>query len=63
MADGDLAPGFKSSIAVPVPNVRGAVVASLNTGMAATHRVVQEMVETYLSALLKVQAGIERVLT
>lgn len=51
------------SIAVPVLNVRGAVVAALNTGMAATHRDAEEMIEAYLPALLKVQAGIARVLT
>lgn len=51
------------SIAVPILNVRGAVVAALNTGMAATHRDADEMVKAYLPALLKVQAGIARVVT
>jgi len=50
------------SIAIPVLNVRGAVVAALNTGMAATHRDAQEMIVTYLPALLRVQAGIARLL-
>ena len=50
------------SIAVPVFNARGVVVAALNTGMAATQSTAQSLVEDYLPALLKVQAGLRRVL-
>ncbi|UOA17006.1 IclR family transcriptional regulator domain-containing protein [Sulfitobacter dubius] len=50
------------SLAVPVLNSKGAVVAALNTGMAATQPDPEELVEGYLSALLKVQAGIARIL-
>ena len=50
------------SIAVPVYNGRGLVVAALNTGMAATHDSIEALVTNYLPALLKVQAGLRRVL-
>lgn len=50
------------SLAVPVLNSKGAVVAALNTGMAATQPDPEELVESYLPALLKVQAGIARIL-
>lgn len=50
------------SIAVPLIDGRGAVVAALNTGMAATHRDRSEIIDTYLSLLLKVQSGIARIM-
>lgn len=50
------------SIAVPVYNARGLVVAALNTGMAATQNSADSLVDDYLPALLKVQAGLRRVL-
>lgn len=50
------------SIAVPVFDARGRVVAALNTGMAATQERVEDLVETYLPALQKVQSGLRRVL-
>lgn len=50
------------SLAVPVLDGRGKVVAALNTGMAATHPDPQDLVTDYLPRLLKVQAGLRRVL-
>jgi IclR family pca regulon transcriptional regulator len=50
------------SIAVPVFNARGLAVAALNTGMAATQNSAQDLIDAYLPALLKVQAGLQRVL-
>lgn len=50
------------SIAVPVVNVRGAVVAALNTGMAAVAGDPGDLARDYLPALLKVQEGLRRVL-
>lgn len=50
------------SIAVPVINAKGRVVAALNTGMAATQTSAQTLVRDYLPALQKVQAGLRRVL-
>lgn len=48
------------SIAVPLRDGRGRVVAALNTGMAATPEAAARMVELYLPGLLKVQAGLAR---
>ena len=50
------------SIAVPLISVRGQVVAALNTGVAAVQGSAQELASLYLPALLKVQAGLRRVL-
>lgn len=50
------------SIAVPILDARGQVVAALNTGMAATQDNASHLVSDYLPALLKVQAGLRRVL-
>lgn len=50
------------SIAVPVHDARGRVIAALNTGMAATQDSVETLVANYLPALLKVQSGLRRVL-
>ena len=51
------------SIAVPVLNARGQVLAALNTGMAAMQAEPADLIQTYLPALLKVQDGLRRVLT
>lgn len=50
------------SIAVPLINQRGDVVAALNNGMAATHKDVDELVSIFLPKLLGIQAGLRRVL-
>jgi IclR family transcriptional regulator, pca regulon regulatory protein len=50
------------SLAVPVLNLHGKVVAALNTGMAAVPADPAATVEQYLSALLKVQDGLKRIL-
>lgn len=50
------------SLAVPVFNSRGKVVAALNTGVAAIQPDPDEVVRLYLPALQKVQEGIRRVL-
>jgi len=50
------------SIAVPLVNSHGAVVAALNTGMAATQARVDALIPIYLPKLLKVQSGLKRVL-
>lgn len=48
------------SIAVPVLNARGAVVAALNTGLAVSGA---DLVRDYLPELLRVQAGLRKILT
>ncbi|MEI4485799.1 IclR family transcriptional regulator C-terminal domain-containing protein [Frigidibacter sp. MR17.14] len=50
------------SIAVPLLDARGRVVAALNSGMAATQVTAGVLVEQYLPELLRVQAGLRRVL-
>ncbi|PVH27502.1 IclR family transcriptional regulator domain-containing protein [Pararhodobacter oceanensis] len=50
------------SIAVPVMNMRGEVVAALNIGLAATQAEAGELVARFQAPLLKVQAGLQRVL-
>lgn len=50
------------SIAVPLIDGRGRVVAAINTGMAATHQTPEQLSAQYLEKLLKVQAGLKRVL-
>lgn len=50
------------SIAVPVMNTRGKVVAALNIGLAATQADAGELVARFHGPLLKVQAGLQRVL-
>ncbi len=51
------------SIAVPLFSARGQVVAALNTGVAAVQGGAQDLTELYLPALLKVQAGLRRILS
>ncbi len=50
------------SIAVPLVDGHGKIVAALNTGMAATQDKAHALVPTYLPRLLKVQSGLRRVL-
>ena len=50
------------SIAVPLLSARGRVVAALNTGVAAVQGSAEDLVRLYLPALLKVQAGLRRIL-
>lgn len=50
------------SLAVPVYNARGKVVAALNIGMAAVQNKPNDLVDLYLKDLIKVQDGLRRVL-
>lgn len=50
------------SLAVPLWNAHGRVVAALNTGVAAVQSSAGELVPLYLPALLRVQEGLRRVL-
>lgn len=50
------------SIAVPILNVHGQVVAALNTGFAASQTAIGDLTGLYLPALLKVQSGLRRIL-
>lgn len=50
------------SVAVPLQNGQGGVVAALNTGMAAYHDQAEEMVQAYLPALKRVQEGLRGLL-
>lgn len=61
LIDQEVETGLRS-IAVPVLDARGATVAALNTGMAATQDDAETLVRDYLPALQKVQAGLRRVL-
>ena len=61
LVDQEVETGLRS-LAVPVVNVRGGVVAALNTGMAAIQAVPEEIVSACLPALLKAQSGLKRVI-
>jgi len=50
------------SIALPLENARGRVVAALNIGAPAAHAAAGEMVERYLPAMREVQATLRQVL-
>jgi IclR family pca regulon transcriptional regulator len=50
------------SIAVPVMSVRGQVVAALNIGAAAVQSEPADLVRLYLPQMMKMQAGLRRVL-
>ncbi|WP_018000588.1 IclR family transcriptional regulator C-terminal domain-containing protein [Paracoccus sp. N5] len=50
------------SLAVPLWNAHGRVVAALNTGVAAVQSSAEELVALYLPALRRVQEGLRRVL-
>lgn len=51
------------SIAVPLISSRGQVVAALNAGVAALQSEPEALVRDYLPSLLRVQAGLRRILT
>lgn len=59
--DQEIEPGLRS-IAVPLYDMRGQVVAALNTGVAAVQSSAEELVPLYLPALLRVQEGLRRTL-
>ncbi|APE45922.1 IclR family transcriptional regulator (plasmid) [Sulfitobacter alexandrii] len=61
MVDQEVEIGLRS-IAVPLHDAAGKVVAALNAGMAATHHDPAEMAKTCLPPMLRVQAGIARLL-
>lgn len=50
------------SIAVPLFNAQGAVVAALNTGVSAVQEDAADLKALYLNALRQTQAGLQRVL-
>lgn len=50
------------SLAVPVYNQKGRVVAAINTGVAAIEKEPREIIAEFLPVLLKVQDGLKRVL-
>ncbi|PFG62976.1 IclR family transcriptional regulator [Thioclava sp. ES.031] len=50
------------SIAVPLYDMHGRVVAALNTGMAASADPAATLIETYLPELTRVQTGLRRVM-
>ncbi|OWY12567.1 IclR family transcriptional regulator [Thioclava sp. F34-6] len=50
------------SIAVPLYDIHGRVVAALNTGMAASADPAETLIETYLPELTRVQTGLRRVM-
>lgn len=50
------------SIAVPVYNSRGAIVAAMNVGVAATQEPAEHLVTLYLPALQRVQAELRQML-
>jgi len=51
------------SVAVPVKNARGIVVAALNTGLAASSEPMASVIETYLSPLQQVSCELRGVLS
>ncbi len=59
--DQELELGLRS-IAVPLENARGRVVAALNIGAPAAHAAADDMVEHYLPAMREVQAALRPVL-
>jgi IclR family pca regulon transcriptional regulator len=61
LIDQELEIGLRS-IAVPLENARGRVVAALNIGAPAAHAEAQDMVERYLPAMREVQAALRQVL-
>ena len=50
------------SIAVPALNARGAVIAAINVGVAATQASIEDLTGLYLPALKQVQAELRAVL-
>lgn len=51
------------SIAVPLINARGEVVAALNTGVSAVQTDAAELEDLYLTALRQTQSGLRRILS
>ena len=51
------------ALAVPVLNARGQVVAALNVGVSAAQAEPAEMLARYLEPMLRVQAGLRKILT
>lgn len=50
------------SIAVPIFDSKGRVVAALNTGFAALHEATEQNVKSFLPVLKEVQAGLRRII-
>ena len=50
------------SIAVPLIDQRGRIVAAINIGLAATQETADELSEIYLPKLLDIQSGLKRIL-
>ncbi len=61
MVDQEVELGLRS-LAVPIYNMHGLVVAALNTGMAAIQVEPEEIIRNYLPMLVKVRDGLRRVL-
>lgn len=59
--DQEVEPGLRS-VAVPLKNARGTVVAALNTGLAASPEPMAEVIEAYLPSLQKVSRELQGVL-
>lgn len=59
--DQEVEPGLRS-VAVPLRNARGTVVAALNTGLAASPEPMAEVIEAYLPSLQKVSRELQGVL-
>lgn len=59
--DQEVEPGLRS-VAVPLRNARGTVVAALNTGLAASPEPMAEVIEAYLPSLQKVSCELQGVL-
>jgi IclR family transcriptional regulator, pca regulon regulatory protein len=61
LIDQELEIGLRS-IAVPLENARGLVVAALNIGALAAHAAAEEMVARYLPEMRAVQAALRSLL-
>ena len=59
--DQEVEPGLRS-VAVPLRNAHGTVVAALNTGLAASPEPMAEVIEAYLPSLQKVSRELQGVL-
>lgn len=62
LIDQELEIGLRS-VAVPLENARGRVVAALNISAPAAHAAAEDMVQRYLPAMREVQAALRSVLT
>lgn len=61
IADQEVEMGLRS-IAVPLYNSRGQIVAAMNVGVAASRAEAEEMARLYLPAMIEVQAELRRLL-